>query len=189
MGRCPENTWHGFGGLSPETQMTTTTGTSRTSQKTTGTTLKDSRYETSTSFLPSECKRQHHEYSFHHSGIQTRHDAHVGPVQGATDRFQHRQSSKGTHPSVHDGYHAGGLSDRSSVGIHRFEPERIRTGIETEESRRNRPDRRGHLTDLSGQQLCPLAVQTDQRAVQQHTHQSSDGHLRLQGPDRHGIEF
>ena len=83
------------------------------------------------------------------------------------------------------------LSDRSSIGIHQSERERIRTGIETEESRRNRTHRRRHLQPVSGQQLFPLALQTDQRAFEQHAHQSADGHvrLRLQGPDRHGVEF
>ena len=134
--------------------------------------------------------REHrHEYGIHHTGIQTRHDAHVGPVQSPADRFQHRQSSQGAHPPLHHGHHAGGFSDRSSIGIHRFEPERIRTGIETEESRRHRPHRCSHLSDLSDQQLCPLALQTDQCTFEQHAHQPPGGHVRLQGVDRHGVEF
>ena len=46
-----------------------------------------------------------------------------------------------------------------------------------------------NLQHLPGQQFCPLALQADQRAIQQHAHQSPDGHVRLQGDDRHGIEL
>ena len=133
--------------------------------------------------------RKHHEQSHHHPGFQTRHQSHVGSVQGTADRFQHRQSAQGTRSSVHHGYHSGGFSDRSAIGIHRSESERIRSGIETEEIRRYETHRGCHVQHLPGQQFCPLALQADQRAIQQHAHQSSDGHVRLQGADRHGLEF
>ena len=185
MAGCRQDTGHGIGRI-PKT------ATSTTQTQTKGTTLKERHSEEKESFLivdSSEESNRHHEYGHHHPGFQTRHQSHVGSVQGPTDRFQHRQSSQGARPSIHHRHHSGGFSDRSAIGIHRFESERIRTGIETEESRRYKTHRGCNLQHLPGQQFCPLALQTDQRTIQQHADQPPDGHVRLQGDDRHGIEL
>ena len=104
--------------------------------------------------------------SLHYPGFQTRHDTHVGSIQGASHRLQHRESSQSAHPPLHDRNQSRGLSDRSSVGIHRSESERIRNGTETEEIGRHSADGRRHHRDFSRQQFCPLSLQTDQRPVQ-----------------------
>ena len=182
MGRSTPSTRHDVGASFTEKDE----GSAQTPETTA---LKDPPSPREPSFAPFTSPREHHEYGVHVTGFQSRHQPHGGCVQGTPDGFQHREPSQGARPPLHHGHHAGGFSNRTQDGIHRFEPERIRTGTETEESGRNGPDGRSHLEHLSGQQFCPLALQADQRAAQQHAHQSPDGHVRVQGLSGHGAQL
>ena len=98
----------------------------RLEKKATWPPLKDVRDVPDPSFASYDRQREHHhEYGVHTTGFQTRHQSHGGSVQGTPDGFQHRESSQGARASFHDGHHAGGFSNRTQDGIHRFEPERI----------------------------------------------------------------
>ena len=191
MGRSPENTWHGLGGLSPEKTQTTPTGTTRTSQKTTTrTSLKD--------FGRRDVER--------HSFLRIARDNTMSTasiIPGSKPVMTPMLDLFKVPPTDFS------IASRRKVPIHPFttgitpvdfqiDPQSEYIDLSQSEFELELKLKKADgtaltaaatSTDLSGQQLCPLALQTDQRAIQQHAHQPPDGHVRLQGSDRHGIEF
>ena len=121
MDGCAQHSRLGSGSHVSSKIATTSTRTTRTTQ--TIATLKDTGEKTVSSFDFVGERRQDHnnEHAQYHSGFPTRQVADLGSVQSAPDRFQYRQSSQSDHSSVHHGHHTHRFSNRSSIGIHRFE--------------------------------------------------------------------